>query len=245
MELTHHLIVYIVQDLHKKLLKTNLLKLIYLIDLEYFKKKGKQASNFDYIYYKKGPWTPQFDQTLSELQGFEIKSIKKKKLETAGKFCIFCKGPAPRFHPALPPDLKEIVDRILFTFKETPQKDLLQYVYSIEPMRSTKFKEKIDFSKIFPQPHVDPEIEQAVSEANKEYESTNFPRMLASWIKESFEGSQINLYQGPRPRYCLFNASYSSTPVFRTHGPFPTALESLVEKGISLSEEILGDREES
>jgi hypothetical protein len=242
-ELTHHLIVYIVQNLHKNLLKTNLLKLLYLIDLEFFKKRGKQATNFNYIYYKKGPWTPQFDQTLTQLEGFEIKSIKKEKLEATEEYYIFCKGPKPRFQPALPSDLKEIVDRILFIFKETPQKDLLQYVYSIEPMRSVRFGEKIDFSRIFPQPPVDLEIEQTVSEANKEYESTNFPKILNSWIREGTEDfymGRMAPHQGDS-----VEVVYSCPPAYIPRRSFPVTLNSLVKKGISLSEEILRDREES
>lgn len=242
-QLTHHLIVYIVQALHKKLMKTNLLKLLYLIDIEYFKKRGKQATNFNYFYYKKGPWTPQFDQILSELEGFEIKCLKKEKLETAGEYFIFYKGPKPRFQPELPVDLKEIVDRILFIFKESPQRDLLQYVYSIEPMRSTKFGEKIDFSRIFPQPPVDPDIEQAVFEANKEYESTNFPKMLDSWIREETE-TVCRSHPHERALFMVAPAD-SCLDDYGPHRPFATPLELLVKKGISLSEEILRDREES
>jgi len=241
-ELTNHLIVYIVQSLHNKLMKTNLLKLLYLVDLDYYKKKGKQATNFNYIYYKKGPWTPQFDQALDLLEGFEIKSIKKEKLETTGEYYIFCKGPKPRFQPALPSDLKEIVDRILFIFEESPQKDLLQYVYSIEPMRSVRFKERIDFSRIFPQLPVDPDIEQTVSEANREYESTNFPKIVNSWIREEVEDFSLGNY----PRRGAFSSAIGDACIDgRTRRIFPTPHEHLIEKGISLSEEILRDREDS
>jgi hypothetical protein len=208
-EITHHLIFYIVKELHKRLMKTNLMKLIYLVDLEYYKKNGRQATSFEYIYYKKGPWTSQFDQVLSELEGFEIKSLRKEKVEGKGEYIIFFKGPKPRFQPTLPLDLKEIVDRFIYIFKESPQKDLLQYVYSIEPMKSLKFGEKIDFSKVFPQLPVDPLIEEIVVEANKEYESTNFPKILDSWVKENSE----------------------------------MGIKNLAKKEISLSEEVLQDRD--
>ncbi len=86
---------------------------------------------------------------------------------------------------------------------------MLQYVYSIEPMKSLKFGEKIDFSKVFPQLPVDPLIEEIVVEANKEYESTNFPKILDSWVKENSE----------------------------------MGIKNLAKKEISLSEEVLQDRD--
>jgi hypothetical protein len=122
MEAVHHIIFYIVRQLHKRLMKTNLMKLIYLVDLECYKKMGKQATNFEYIYYKRGPWTSQFDKVLSDLEGFEIQSLRKEKVTSSGEYIIFNKGPKPRFEPSLPPDLLEIIDRFIYIFKEAPQK---------------------------------------------------------------------------------------------------------------------------
>ena len=241
-ELTHHLIAYIVDNLHKRLLKTNLLKLLYLVDLEYYKKKGKQATNFRYFYYKKGPWTSQYDQILSELEGFEIISLKKEKLKKKEGYFIFCRGPRPRFEPTLPADLKGIVDRLLFIFRESPQKDLLRYVYSIEPMKSTKFGETIDFSKILPQSPVDPLIEKTVSEANKEYESTNFPQMLDSWVR----GNEVPCPASPTPPIIAFSTSPINADIqsLGSRRISSNRLDSLIRKGISLSDEILKDRED-
>jgi hypothetical protein len=209
MEAVHHIIFYIVRQLHKRLMKTNLMKLIYLVDLEYYKKMGKQATNFEYIYYKRGPWTSQFDKVLSDLEGFEIQSLRKEKVTSSGEYIIFNKGPKPRFEPSLPPDLLEIIDRFIYIFKEAPQKDLLQYVYSIEPMKSTRFGDLIDFTKVFPQLPVDSLIEAVVLEANREYEATNFPKILDSWVRENSELS----------------------------------IKNLAKREISLSDEILQDRE--
>jgi hypothetical protein len=109
----------------------------------------------------------------------------------------------------LPRDLQEIVDRFIYIFKEAPQEDLLQYVYSIEPMKNLKFGERIDFSRVFPSVSVDAVIEKIVFEANKEYESTNFPKILDSWVRENSELS----------------------------------IKNLAKRAISLSDEILQDRE--
>lgn len=248
MELTHHLIAYIVEKLNKRLMKTNLLKLIYLIDLEYFKKKGKQATNFNYFYYKKGPWTAQFDQVLSELEGFEVKHLTKEKVDKKENYFIFCKGPMPRFKPTIPSDLKEIVDRMTFIFEKCRQKDLLEYVYSIPPMRGLKFGQEIDFSKIFPQPLVDPTIEKTVLEANREYESTNLPKIIDSWLIENHDDVSIrNVPESIRDKPYKLWLFYedSSIPSFRHVRPSAASLPSLVRKGISLSEEILRDREDS
>jgi hypothetical protein len=238
-DITQNLMVYLVYNQHTGLLKTNLLKFLYLVDLEYYKKVGEQATNFAYFYYKRGPWTPQFDQTLSKMVGFEIISLKKEKLEREGEYTLFYRGPKPRFQPTLPPDLKQIVDRLLFIFEESPQKDLLQYVYSIEPMKSTKFGERIDFSKISPQSRVDPSIEKTVLEANKEYESTNFEKMLSSWVEAI--GASVHP-ASPTVMYKLAPTrlwNFRSCPAFQRN----SGTEPPEKKRISISDEVLLDRE--
>jgi uncharacterized protein YwgA len=47
--------------------KTKLLKLLYLADIEHFRKHGETLSGFDWIFYLYGPWSAEYDSLLEEL----------------------------------------------------------------------------------------------------------------------------------------------------------------------------------
>ena len=56
----------------RQLKRTELIKLMYLTDLDYYKNFGEQYSEFNYIFYKRGPWTNQFHQILDYMMEVEI-----------------------------------------------------------------------------------------------------------------------------------------------------------------------------
>lgn len=48
--------------------KTKLLKLLYLADIEHFRKFGSTVTGFDWIFYFYGPWASEYDSLLEELE---------------------------------------------------------------------------------------------------------------------------------------------------------------------------------
>jgi uncharacterized protein YwgA len=48
--------------------KTKLLKLLYLLDIEAFRKRQTTLTGFNWIFYKYGPWTTEYDETLEQLE---------------------------------------------------------------------------------------------------------------------------------------------------------------------------------
>jgi hypothetical protein len=57
-----------VQEKHVFVNKTKLLKLLYLVDIEHYRRFGKTLTEFDWKFYLYGPWTAEYDGLLEGLQ---------------------------------------------------------------------------------------------------------------------------------------------------------------------------------
>ena len=69
-ELTKALIAYIVSkysDVHDGLTKTKLMKLIFLVDYEYYKRHGRTFTGSTYIKYFYGPFSMEIVEIIDEM----------------------------------------------------------------------------------------------------------------------------------------------------------------------------------
>src|ERR1700693_3289060 len=55
--------------------KTKVLKLLYLADIESYRDTRTLLTGFDWIFYLYGPWTPQYDQLIGEMQSDGLVAI--------------------------------------------------------------------------------------------------------------------------------------------------------------------------
>jgi hypothetical protein len=185
---TEQLIAYIVTKLSGNILKTTLMKFLYLVDLNYVRKYYKQFTDLEYIFYKNGPWAHQFDILLDKLDGFEIKAAKQKKQIRNEEYILYFKGTNPRFDPNnLSPEVTKIVDEIMFIFKKPRSqknkilKDILDYVYKdTKPMKYAVRDKPIDFSYEF----MNPEEKKYIENLNQEYLKSETRKLLKDMSKE-------------------------------------------------------------
>lgn len=185
---TEKLIVYIIFKLSGDILKTTLMKFLYLVDLSYVKKYYKQFTDLEYIFYKNGPWAYQFDTLLDKLDGFEIKASKQKKQIRNEEYVLYFKGTNPRFDANnLSSEVTKIVDEIMFIFKKPRSqknrvlKDILDYVYKdTKPMKYAVRDKPIDFSYEF----MIPEEKKYIEDINQEYLKSETRKILKDMSKE-------------------------------------------------------------
>ena len=74
MELLKRLILYIVdqlQDQEGLISKIRIVKLLYLIDVEHYRKYGRTLIGLEWIFYRYGPYAFAIDSAIKEL-GFEL-----------------------------------------------------------------------------------------------------------------------------------------------------------------------------
>ena len=65
-------IFYIVNKLPSNITRTKLVKLLYLIDLDYAKDKGRRLTGLTYYSYYYGPYSEEIVAGINELKGYEI-----------------------------------------------------------------------------------------------------------------------------------------------------------------------------
>lgn len=151
-EKAYKLLYYIVKMFYKNFRrspsKTELIKMLYLTDLEYYRTFGEKYSELNYIYYHHGPWTKQYEQLLRYMIGNEI--VESQQTSTDGKqyFLYFLTNNPPRHNIDIDDDVSVILNNNLFIYKESDLSQILAVVYKNEPMISAKRNELIDFSKV-------------------------------------------------------------------------------------------------
>jgi Protein of unknown function (DUF4065) len=146
-----NLVSYIISYINERdsyVTKTKLLKLLYLLDVEYYRKFRETFTGFNWVYFHLGPWTDKYDELLDTLKaqaslfitlgskGNEFLSTNER-VELRQLFGTFKEE-----RPLL---------KVLRNWAEEPTNTILDYVYfRTEPMQQGERYESLDFSLVRP-----------------------------------------------------------------------------------------------
>ena len=138
--------------------RTALMKLVYLADIEHYRRYGKQATNLQWRFHHYGPYSAELDQEVQAL-GLDIDES------------VFSRAPGGRavsgYHYRRVGDWREVarafnshydaaakrcVDRVVQQWGLDSLPTILDYVYfETEPMQDARRGEMLDFSKVQPE----------------------------------------------------------------------------------------------
>lgn len=124
-----------------------LVKYLYLIDVEFFKKHKRTLTEIDWVRYKFGPYFFAMPEIMKSSLGFEY--IEKPTDN----------GFSRTFRTTKHQDISKIVDysteqmiqKIIEKWANVKLQKLLDYVYSTPPMKSADYCKPLDFSTLFEQ----------------------------------------------------------------------------------------------
>ncbi len=127
------------------LTKTKLIKLLYLIDIETYRKFGETFTGYDWIFYEYGPWAYEYNTTFQQMEkdaDFRIEDRGEAFLitccETESLECVFDNI-----------DLELRVRRIIDRWAGEPLSELLNFVYfHTDPMEGAERHKRLDFESI-------------------------------------------------------------------------------------------------
>jgi len=132
------------EEEHFPIGKVRITKLLYLLDVEYFRDNGSIFTGLNWIYYKYGPYTAEIDDMLSQV-GIKLEeeafTSKKsiKKLMVSESFAAY----------SADTHLENYLHRIWTAWGMESLPRLLDFVYfETEPMFDAKRGEQLDFSKV-------------------------------------------------------------------------------------------------
>lgn len=133
--------------------KTKLLKLLYLADIEHFRATGETFTGFDWIYYLYGPWTPEYDDLIKQL---EAEGALRLEPWVSGGI------EGERVTASERVELDRVITSADVFFRTRRQVDtwadraiprLLDYVYfETEPMQGAVKMQRLDFTKVAKEP---------------------------------------------------------------------------------------------
>ncbi len=149
------------------LVKTRLVKLLYLTEVEYYRVHGCRLTDLRWLFYYYGPYTVELESILAERE-FEKTEIKTQSDKDLILFRI-AEGMAT-YEPNVDVKLSLIIKKIVGEWGNKPLEELLDYVYfETEPMESVKQRgDVLDFSTIKPASDIPPVIPlKASREAEK------------------------------------------------------------------------------
>lgn len=134
-EMINKLILFFVLRTKGHIMKTQLVKFLYLADLYAVKWLGQQITDLDWVYYRHGPWEDDIQSALEEMDGTEIKQYA----HPSGAVLIQIGPNAPSVERLeLPESMKLMLDNIRREWAGLGSENLdglLQYVYDTAPMR--------------------------------------------------------------------------------------------------------------
>jgi hypothetical protein len=133
--------------------KTRLLKLLYLIDLEYYRSHNATVTDFTWRYLHLGPWAAEFDPILEDLRktnALQERQSTHSDFETK----YFQSESSPNLRPLFSSYAEEsIAKNVLDLWGDRTTAEILDHVYfHTEPMEFGIRSERLDFSKVAPNP---------------------------------------------------------------------------------------------
>lgn len=125
-------LLYVVQELGAVNV-TKLQKILYLADLEHFIERGTTLTGAHWVRYVHGPMAKALVPSTALMDGHEV----RVEIEPAGDYeaKVYRPGPAPRFNPALAPEERETLDRIITLTRRLTARDAVALAYNTAPMR--------------------------------------------------------------------------------------------------------------
>jgi hypothetical protein len=185
-----------VEEIGGLLNKTKLLKIIYLIDVEYYKIHKEKYTGFNWIFFEYGPWAYEYNSVFDFMQSSPDFEIDKTACPYEA-VSIACPSEKVDFADIFPSSFEAMAYRnIVNRWSLESLNQLLNYVYFYtEPMAHAIKFDKLDFSKIHKlEPIPDFTLEKGNVEQN---EIKELRKRLAEGLNEA-KKAQIDLAVTPQ-----------------------------------------------
>jgi hypothetical protein len=127
--------------------KTQLVKLLYLTEVEFYRERGERLTDLDWLFYHYGPYALEIDTLLNEKE-FEM---EKKETKSEREIQLYkIAEPTPKYASFVDAKVSLTVKRIVGEWGNKPLPELLDYVYfETEPMQTVERRgDHLDFSTI-------------------------------------------------------------------------------------------------
>ncbi len=146
--------------------KTQLVKYLYLVELEYFKDNKKRLTDLEWKFYHYGPYAFELESVL-ESKEFSIEVVPLPNERTYKRFAVA--EAIPTYKDIVDTKVSLIIKRIVGQWGNKQLQELLDYVYfETEPMLTVERRGQVlDFSTVVKEDRIDYTPLKASREAEK------------------------------------------------------------------------------
>ncbi|MDI6772341.1 MAG: Panacea domain-containing protein [bacterium] len=130
-------ILHIARNSQGGVLRTQLMKLLYLADYYSYALWGATITGAQYKFDKAGPLSVAFYEATEAMEGWEI-SVEESVSLAGRPYYVYRPGPAPRFEPDLREGDLQVLRTILDLYRAEPWENLLEVAYGTPPMRNAQ-----------------------------------------------------------------------------------------------------------
>ena len=150
MTITQNILLSILSEAENKNLfvgKTQLVKYLYLTEVEHYRENGTRLTDLEWKFYHYGPYAFELETILEE-KIFKHEEIKISTEKSFNKFTVA--EPTKHYNDLVDVKTSLIIKRIIRMWGDKPLQDLLDYVYfETEPMQIVDRRgQRLDFSTI-------------------------------------------------------------------------------------------------
>lgn len=191
-----NLISYIVSELDgmgASLGKTKLVKLLYIIDVENYRRRSQTLSGLDWLFYHYGPYSFDIDTALKQLS----LDLPQEQVTTQAGYTAITFKPAAGFSAGLGPSFSRpeqlVIDRVIRDWGMEELNPILDHVYfQTEPMGDAERGTRLDFTKIKPSPQSSSRRPFTTPPGGQSDRSSRFQEAKANRVRVALD---------PSPRY--------------------------------------------
>ena len=136
-----------VRDQEGTLSKTALVKLVYLVEVEYWRRYGESVTGLEWRFHHYGPYCAELDREIDDNHLFQVHGSRR----TGYGFSSLpdWRETEAAFNKNYEPALKNIADNVAGQWGLESLETILEYVYfETEPMQDAERGDTLDFSKI-------------------------------------------------------------------------------------------------
>ena len=231
--MVRNLILYVAQlvsDLDGSLGVTRLVKLLYLIDLEFYRRYRRKLTDLNWVFYKYGPYAFEFE---SHLRSLDL-DLSEEDVRLSG-------GRVFRRLRALTTDVaiddiggqrsRIVIDRVVRDWALEDLNALLSFVYfQTEPMENPELGEPLDFGLI-PRRRVEKRLDKQILQLSDEEAANLWSRLKAfrehrQAERAAAEQQRREIHRPPDP---VYDEARRTMQRDEAAAPLPEALVHLEE----------------
>lgn len=143
MSSAQNILAYLIACSPRRFTRTELVKMVYLVDWGYLTQYGRQATSLEWIRDHYGPNAPSLMSVLDELKSSEQIIESEKPNNYGGAMYLYDRTDRTRL-PELPYGLQRICDEVLALYGRLSLDEIKDAAYSTPPMKFILAQEQVE-----------------------------------------------------------------------------------------------------